>query len=302
MSKRVAVFIHAHFDCLKLRHLIEHLKGGKHYDLYICEDCTNGHLDIFDVPVLKHNVKMFQDQGFCPANFSWYMWFLTDYPIYHNRQHLPDYDYYIQLDYDTGFTNRTPGYMDKLCEKLLSYPQIDLCGPDLYARNDGWWWGYRFRQLYPYFDQVWGVFGTPLILSGGAIDYLRHIRLNEASVRGYNYDNYLFMEVFLATFLKQDEKFVCVDLNDVWPNSYDKATFNHADSFFMEQPLGNHVEMHHSVLDADTLVKKTIKVANQDQVPNVISRLLGSEYISDEQRALLSKSMYDLVKQKFQNR
>jgi hypothetical protein len=280
---------------VKLRHLVNYLKNGKNYDLYISEDVSKNNIEIFDVPILKHSVSMFQQQGYCPINHPDYKWTMTELPLYHSRDCLPDYEYYIQVDYDVHFSGRTPDYLDQLCEIVLS-KKIDMCIGDLSIRPADWFWGAKFRAIYIDQEVIWGSFPALMVLSARAIDYLKGIRQLEAKIFQHQsfWDHYACVEVFLGTHMINNKQFISRDLNDVWPNSYVFETYNHKDTFFLEQEHSLQTELHHSVLDNESYMVKCLHGAYTQHRPENLSAMMDNEYFTDLQRQRLREAYTDL--------
>ena len=105
---RYAIIFRTHFwDSFTERQLAS-LKAVTHLgDIHVLVDETNGPVsDISHPQVFRVTSQQFTSHGYAAAGEGSLLWFNGDYPLYAFKDAHPEYDYYLQLEYDVVINTR----------------------------------------------------------------------------------------------------------------------------------------------------------------------------------------------------
>jgi hypothetical protein len=147
---KVAVLIRTHLNNPKLADLANILAQSNCYDLYICADCTNGEVSFEGMPVLRHVAADAERLGLPTAQPN-LLWYCGDYPLYFSFEQIPDYDYYIMVEYDVHIVNRTPLVIEGLINRLGfgGDRRVDFVGTRSFQGRLDESWGITVKGRYP---------------------------------------------------------------------------------------------------------------------------------------------------------
>jgi hypothetical protein len=266
---RVAVLVRSHVATPKLLDLLASLRGSSMFDVYLSVDVTNGPFPLRAANLLPHDVRRCIDLGLYQRDVPHYLWFFCDYPFYCALQDIPQYDYYMQIEYDVHITRRNPLFLEGLINRLVT-PQgaaLDLAGIYFGPRSLEWTWSERAILRFP---TVYGVLYPFVLVSRKALDKLLELRRDEA--RGdLAITDAIHGEAFTASALANDRAFVCVDVNDVINGAYIGETFRVGLPMLLGATPAS-TEMMHPVMDEEAYIGKHIGMAAHRGDPAILLR------------------------------
>lgn len=262
---RVAVLIRTHVVNAKLWDLLDSLSGSPIFDLYVLADETHGPLAVSGAAVVSHTVRMCSELGLY-TDFDNVLWKCGDYPIYCALSQLPDYDYYIQIEFDVQIVRKSPLYVERLIGRLRAHPdeQLDLVIPYLQLAGPQWMWASAAAKAY---TSVYMGFFPFVVLSARAANYLLGERRKEA-LRILSGSDIIHCEAFCGTALLAAGHYKCIGLDALIPGSISTDTFSVQGqiNFLLGAHVVRHpeVEMLHPVLDAKEFLSRALRRANID--------------------------------------
>jgi len=272
---RIAVLVRAHFVSEKLVDLLRILKAGVGYDLRACADETQGPLNLPGEVVLRISTEMCSDLGLLGSvPNSQLLWYFSDYAFYCAHHCIPDYDYYIMIDWDVEFVRGDAYALESLisCLNLPEGSPYDLVGTHYGPQTPDWeWWGTcegRFKDFY-------GVFFPLIVLSKRALQYLYDWRKYEAA-NPLESGNYVFGEAFVPSALMAAGGYRCADLNSLLPGSYDFSSFRIPPPMLLGRlpPLSRGIELVHPVYSEREYLESELGDARQNNsVAEFMTRL-----------------------------
>ncbi len=218
------MLVRAHFVSDKLVDLLRMLKQGVGYDLRVCADETQGPLDLPGEVVLGHSTEMCSDLGLLGSlPNSPLLWYFGDYSFYCAYHAIPDYDYYVMIEYDVEFVRGNVYALESLISRLSlpGVPPYDLVATHYGPRDQDWGWGETCKGR---FNDFYGLFFPLVVLSKRAVQYLYDWRRYEAA-NPLESGRYVFCEAFVPTALMAAGGYHCADLNSLLPGSWDPSSF-----------------------------------------------------------------------------
>ncbi len=231
---RIAVLVRTHLVTDKLLDLLETLKRGIGYDLFVCADETRGALPLHGEAVVAHSVAMCAEIGLLappdgvflePLNRhpERLLWYFGDYAFYCAQYCIPDYEYYAMIEYDVEFVRGNSLALEGLLNRIADSPDgpWDLVAAHYGTRPPEWGWSATCEGI---FDQVYGVLLPLVVLSKRAISYLYDWRRREAAHPPAD-GRFVFCEAFVPSALNAAGGFRCADLATLIPGSWDPQTF-----------------------------------------------------------------------------
>jgi hypothetical protein len=259
------VLVRAHFVSEKLLDLIRMLKEGAGFDLWVCADETQGPLDLPRELVLVHNTAMCADLGLVESlPDSPLLWYFGDYAFYCAHHRIPDYDYYVMLEYDVEFVRGNAFALESLITRLslaVNSP-YDLIATHYGPRDPDWGWGETCAGK---FKDFYGLFFPLVVLSKRALQYLYDWRKCEAA-NPPDSGRYVFCEAFVPSALMAAGGYRCADLSRLLPGSWDPANFRTRPPMLMGAlpPLSPQVEVVHPVYSKREYLQNELNAARQD--------------------------------------
>ncbi len=216
---RILVMVRTHVFNEKVKSLYDSIRDlTPSVDIVIVADASNERFNmdgIDDKHILWHSKKTFDDLGLS-VEVPRLLWWCGDYPIYDAQIKMPNYDYYIMIEYDVHFCD--DGVLLKALFDLLreSEKALDFIGLRLRqeAPHDDILVNSSFRK----FREVYSCFFPIVVLSKSAAQFLylnRRIERYEGTVP----DDILYCEMFVPTLLRRGG-FSCFDLNYYFPDSF----------------------------------------------------------------------------------
>jgi hypothetical protein len=253
---RVAVLVRTHVVNEKLFDLLGVLSQSRVYDLFVVADETNGTLDVGEYRKLAHSVASCAAFGL-PADHERILWQCGDYPFYFAAAAIPDYDYYLMIEFDVDLVGQTPAFVENL---IARFGHHDLISEHFRRPEPDWPWLPAARLVY---ETVYtaGLFAV-LALSRRAVEFLLQARRAEA-MRGSKGLEIIHCEAHCGSALAAGG-FSCVSINQLIPGATDRRCFHDPDfdletSFYL---LGHYrvavanVALVHPVYDLAEYLKK----------------------------------------------
>lgn len=218
VNPRVAVMVRTHLVNEKLFHLLGVLSQSRRYDLFVVADETNGTLDVGSYRKLSHSIA-FCDGFELPADHERILWHCGDYPFYFAAAEIPDYDYYVMIEFDVDLAGQSPVFVEDLIGRFRHYDMI--CEHFRRPEPDWPWLG----AAHGVYETVYtaGLFAF-IALSRRAVAFLREARRAEAR-RGSKGDQIIHCEAHCASALAAGG-FACVSVNDLIPSATDRRCFH----------------------------------------------------------------------------
>lgn len=293
-APRVAVLVRTHIESEKIEDLLSILSDSECFDLFVCADCTKSDLTFNAVPVLRHRVTDANKLGL-PANRSDLMWYCGDYAFYFAYTEIPDYDYYIMVEYDVDFPDRTPLLIEGIINRLKFGEQaaLDFVGCQMKRGYFEEGWGRTVSGIYP--EPLLCLFPF-VVLSRRAIEYLIAERQAERKAQ-HTREHLMFCEAFVPSALHAGG-FQRADINNVIPHAIEDSTFRIASAgnrgpMLLRQysNLPHTIKLVHPVYDERKYLEYHLQKARQTQDKNWLATL-----ISPDSPFTLSKESRDLIK------
>ena len=295
-APRVAVLVRTHLANEKLRDLLAILSDSACFDLYVCADFTREDLQVDGVPVLPHRLQDVESFEL-PANKSNLLWYCGDYAVYFSYCQIPDYDYYVMLEYDVHLVDRTPLVIEGLINRLGfgSALPVDFVGCRCGKGSFETGWGVTVAGRYPEAHLCQFPF---VVLSRRAVEYL----LIERRAERTDPTRLMFCEAFVPSALKAGG-FHCVDINSVLPGTVTESTFRIPDvrgPMLLGQrlDLAPSIKLLHPVYDEPAFLKYHLDRAQQPSDSATLTALLaeGSGLpLSPESRESMQRRLEDLL-------
>ena len=256
VTPRVAVLVRTHVANEKLFHLLGVLSQSRRYDLFVVADETNGTLDVGGYQKLSHNIASCAAFGL-PADHERILWQCGDYPLYFAAAEIPDYDFYLMIEFDVDLVVQSPAFIENL---IARFGHHDLISEHFRRPEPDWPWLRAARAVY---ESVYttGLFAV-LALSRRAVEFLRQARRAEAA-RGSREKQIIHCEAHCASALATGG-FSCVSINQLIPGATDRRCFHDPDfdletSFYLlgqYQVAVANVAVVHPVYDLAEYLKK----------------------------------------------
>ncbi|MBP0491189.1 hypothetical protein [Roseomonas indoligenes] len=258
--RRIAVLLRSHLKgSAKAMELAAQLSAVPDWDVYFAADETNGELDVSPYRKVPHSIEACRAIGLFTDRPK-AMAFLGDYPFYVTFPAIPDYDFYLMIEYDVGLADKGGDYFHRLAEALRSetYAELDLLGTNHRPLGLG-------RDKRPHrFAQAWKSIFPIIGLSRRAIKHLYAERLREATQPPLSDGTQnVYCEFFVPSAMEAAGRFRCLPLNDVMPGSVDKVSFNTRESRVLHHEMRLPVAsaLLHPVLDFAQYARKTAAIA-----------------------------------------
>jgi hypothetical protein len=275
---RTVVLIRAHFMSEKLLHLIRMLKEGVGYDLRVCADETEGPLDLPRELVLSHNTELCARLGLVESiHNAPLLWYFGDYALYCAHHYIPDYDYYIMIEYDVAFVRGNVYALESLISQLGD-ARHDLVATFFRRAVPDWVWS---KTCGNWFRDVYGIFFPLVVLSKRALQYLYDWRKCEAANPSES-GPYVFCEAFVPSALMAAGEYRCADLNQVLPGSWDHKSFRCEPAMLLGAlpALGQGIEVAHPVYSEHEYLRSELRKARErDAVADFIARLSSPDFL-----------------------
>jgi hypothetical protein len=260
---RVAVMVRTHIITEKLHSLLRRLGGGIGYDLFVCADETRARIEIPGAPVLGHSEAMCGELGLMAALPGHrLLWYFGDYSLYCAYSMIPDYDYYVMIEYDLEFVRGNTLFLEGLLARLggPGPGAYDFLGTQFARRAPEWQWHAPSAAVFP---EVYGILFPLTVLSRRALAYLFDWRQREAAAGAAAP---VYCEAFLPSALVADGGFRCDDVNAVLPGAWDFASFRSGAAMLMGNlpALPPAVEIVHPVFSEQEYLRAALEQARRD--------------------------------------
>jgi hypothetical protein len=256
---RVAVLVRTHLVTDKLHDLLRILERGVGYDLFVCADESRGAMALAGRAVLSHSVSMCDEIGLMGSlpdeNVLWYC---GDYAFYCAHHLIPDYDFYILIEYDVDLVRGNALGIEGLINRLKDEDgDYDLLACRYGVPGEGWGWAETCRD---YFNRVYSLLFPFVVLSNRAVRYLYDWRRHETKHPPAS-GRYAFCEALVPSALNAAGGFRCADLNDLMPGCYEPDTFRVGAPMLLGAlpALNRRVEWVHPVFSENEYLERLFK-------------------------------------------
>ncbi len=174
---RTAVIFRTHFwDSFAQRQFDRLLAVAGGTDVFVLVDETNGPVAGITHP---HVVRVTADgllaMGFARAGEGNLLWFNGDYPLYRFQELHPDYDYYVQLEYDVLIGQPIAALVAR-----LQADAVDFVGLTKGDTGDRWFWRGTMTGAYAQADMRNQLICL-CVFSGPALRHLWQARLAQSA-------------------------------------------------------------------------------------------------------------------------
>ncbi len=144
-APRTAVIFRTHFwDAFAQRQFDRLLSVAAGTDVYVLVDETNGPVSGIGHPnVVRVTADGLLAMGFARAGEGNLLWFNGDYPLYRFQELHPDYDYYVQLEYDVLIHQPIAALVAR-----LQADQVDFVGLTKGDTGERWFWRGTMMSAY----------------------------------------------------------------------------------------------------------------------------------------------------------
>jgi len=269
------VLVRTHVSNEKLFHLLGVLSQSRRYDLFVVADETNGPVDVGSYQKLSHSVASCAAFGL-PSEHHRILWQCGDYPFYFAAAEIPDYDYYLMIEFDVDLVGQSPAFIETLISRFGHH---DLISEHFRLPEPGWPWLPAASAVY---ETVYtaGLFAV-LALSGRAVEFLLQVRRAEAK-RGSKAGQIIHCEAHCGSALAAGG-FSCVSINQLIPGATDRRCFHDPD-FDLETShylLGQYrlavpnVAVVHPVYDLAEFLKKNWQKSEHRKTSKAQPRRMG---------------------------
>jgi hypothetical protein len=274
---RVAVLVRTHVANTKVTDLLSILSESACFDLFICADCTKQELQYEGVQVLRHR-RSDAAAANLPTQIPNLMWYCGDYALYFSFAQIPDYDYYMMIEYDVHIPDRSPLVMEGIINRLGfgTRTALDFIGCRCHEGSLEQGWGHTVAGVYPQAHLCQFPF---VVLSRAAVEYLRAERQAEGA-RTTSAERLMFCEAFVPSALRAGG-FRCADLNSILPKAVDAETFRVAADqgpmLLTQKILAPTTRLLHPVYDEDNFISYFVNQARRTRDPRVLAALSRNE-------------------------
>ena len=188
-------------------------------DVFVLVDETQGPVAVPHDRVMRVTETALLAMGLARAGEGNLLWFNGDYPLYAFLQDQPDYDYYLQLEYDVVINRPVAGLVAQAASEGTAY--VGLTKGE--AARD-WFWRDSCAGAYPP-DQLRHQLICLSLFSAAALRHLWERRLAHAQARaagtlaGWPFcEGFIPTELALAGFSCSElDRFGDTDAYDHWP-------------------------------------------------------------------------------------
>jgi hypothetical protein len=277
--RRVAVLLRSHLkQSAKAMELAAQLSAVPDWDVFFALDETRGEIDVAPYRKVPHSIASCQALGLL-TNHPRAMAYLGDYPFYATMPQIPDYDFYLMIEYDVALADKEGDYFHRLAARLRSEEMADL---DLVATNHRKLGPGRDKRAHR-FQQAWKSIFPVIGLSRRALIHLYRERVAEAGQpRLSDGQQSVYCEYFVSSALEAAGHFRCLPLNELIPDSVEKTSFNTRGGRVLnhERRLPVTSELLHPVLDFPQYLGKMSAIAIKWKV--IPSFLKDLDYFRDQ--------------------
>ena len=264
VAPRIAVLVRTHLVTDKLFNLLNILETGIGYDLFVCADETNGKLHVPRSNLLSHSTDMCAKIGLLPPRPNvQLLWYLGDYAFYCAHHVIPDYDYYVMIEYDVEFVRGNALALEGILRRLTDLPgdRYDLVGVQYGTRPPAWGWGRPYESR---LNEIYGILFPFVVLSKRALTYLYDLRRQEAADPPTE-DGPVFCEAFVPTELVLAAGFRCEDVNRLLPGCWDPTSFRVGAPMLENSlpPLARQIELIHPVFSEREYLRRMLEDARR---------------------------------------
>lgn len=298
--RRVAVLLRNHLGgSAKAAQLAGQLDGIPDWDLYLALDETGGPIDPGPYRKVPHSLEACRAIGLF-TDRPRALHYFGDYPFYASLPAVPDYDFYLMVEYDVAPARPDGDYFRRLARRLAApdLPAYDLVATELTTRRPE-----RTHRPTRY-PVPWHSLFPVIGLSRRALLHLYRARLAEGALPPLSDGQpHVYCEYFLPTTLCAEGAFLCGGLNDLLPGSVDRASFNAWNARVLHHEARQPVtaELVHPVLDLPQYLRKAPSVARKKgTVPAFLEELaflrasgLDAAMIDEARAGLLARVARD---------
>ena len=195
-SARIAVMFRTHFwDGFAQRQFDRLLSVAAGTDVYVLVDETNGPVaGITHDRVVRVTADGLLGMGFARAGEGNLLWFNGDYPLYRFQELHPDYDYYVQLEYDVLIHQPIAALVAR-----LQAGQVDFLGLTKGETGEAWFWRGTMMPAYRAGD-IRNQLICLCVFSAPALRHLWQARLSQSDLwRQGELSTWPFCEGFIPT-------------------------------------------------------------------------------------------------------
>jgi hypothetical protein len=213
----VAVMVRSHFINDRVLELLRHLdKGRRGFDLFLTFDETNGKPEAALPNLLPHSARRCSEIGLTQKQDR-LLWWCGDFPFYFALLDIPNYQFYVMVEYDVYLTDQDATLLNAFAETLVSEKQGRVDGVVTRLRRERPQQEHRlYASAFAQFAITYSSFFPFVALSKPAAHYLYAQRKLEALLRP---EAAVHCEAFLPSHLLA-AGFKCADLDSVLPGSY----------------------------------------------------------------------------------
>ncbi len=176
---RTAVIFRTHFwDGFAQRQFDRLLSVAEDTDVFVLVDETNGPVSgIPHARVVRVTEEGLLAMGFARAGEGNLLWFNGDYPLYRFQELHPDYDYYVQLEYDVLINQPIAELVGR-----LHAAKADFLGLTKGDTGERWFWRNTMAAAYAE-AEVRNQLICLCVFSGAALRHLWQARLAQSADR-----------------------------------------------------------------------------------------------------------------------
>ena len=284
-QRRVAVLVRSHVVDEKFEHLWSDLNGSdRRYDIFpvLNRAMLGGQAQSLEdryPGIVWNEPAQFPPLGLHQtSNIHDTLWLCGDFPLILAALELPDYDYYVLVEYDVHFPRGGTAYMNRLVDRLLSSSEAILDGvglefspePARPEHRGGWAFFAAAAKVFPRVHHFYFPF---VVLSRRGVAQVFAQRQLEA-VRLAPHDEIVICEAFVPSSLMA-ANLSCVDLNTILPQSYTMASvgLQHVQpgrlsgqplSYALANPYGD-VEMTHGVYSDRAFLERNLALMGRNR-------------------------------------
>ncbi len=269
-SPRVAVLVRTHVVNEKLFDLLDVLNKSRRYDLFVTADETRGVLNVSGYEKLPHSIDSCKEHDLS-VNHDHIFWMCGDYPLYFAAAQIPNYDYYIMVEFDVEVVRGNPLFLEGLISRLQNEhdSHYDFVCANFAEAHPAWAWTKNASLSFPKAYSS-GLFSF-LVISKSALLHLFSARKAEAA-REVPSDEIIHCEAFCASALVSGG-FRCASINTLIEGAVERETFHPPipsleNSWYLLNDHQNKVgcvELMHPVYDLEMYLKRQFSKAESSK-------------------------------------
>jgi hypothetical protein len=216
----VAILVRAHRVDEKFHDLMRKLASGRSgFDVYPLIDETKGRQSVTYGNVIWHSAQACRELGLSQPKQD-LLWHCGDFPLYFALRSIPDYKYYIMIEYDVDLVKDDSSFFNDICIRLKDphFADLDVAALQFGKLGERSGWYSACVKAFP--DRFCHFAYFPLIIVSKRVSAHLFAQRQLEALRNTDDTDVVHCEAFVAS-CAMAGGFRCADVNDLMPGCYD---------------------------------------------------------------------------------